>query len=275
MDEAEDGDGGGGAFCRLRRRARLRLLRMHYESGVGHIGGNLSCLDTLLVLHHGVLGPADAFILSKGHAAGALYVALWTLGRLTDEDLRAFHGEDTRLSGHPAPGFLPEIPFATGSLGHGLPLAAGMALGKQLRREPGRIYCLTSDGEWQEGSNWEALIFAAHRRVPLTLLVDANGLQGFGTTEEVAGQGALSDQLAAFGVPVADVDGHDPEALRRACAAPPEPLGAPDGGVRVVFARTRKGHGVSFMEDRMEWHYLPLNEAQYRQAAREAGGGDA
>lgn len=245
------------------RTARLRLLRMHFESGVGHIGGNLSCLDALMILHHRVLGPDDVFILSKGHAAGALYVALWSKGRLSDEDLRTFHADGTRLAGHPAPGWLAEIPFATGSLGHGLPLAAGAALGRKLKGRPGRVYCLLSDGDWNEGSNWEALIFAAHHRLDnLVLIVDQNGLQGFGTTHEVADLGSLTEKLRAFGLAAEEVDGHDLAALDAALSS-----GAP--GPRAVVARTRKGRGVSFMEDRMDWHYRAMTEPQYRQAVEE------
>jgi transketolase len=246
-----------------RRLAPLRLLRLHFESGVGHIGGNLSALDILLCLHHDVLGPDDQFILSKGHAAGAMYITLWTLGRLDDEELRRFHRDGTLLSGHPPAGGIDEILFATGSLGHGPSLAAGLALAKKLRGEPGRVYCLTSDGEWNEGSCWEALIFARHRRLDnLTLVVDLNGLQGFGTTREVADLEPLAEKFRAFDVGAAEVDGHDPGALRAAVSA----TGA---GPLVVVARTRKGCGVSFMEGRMEWHYLPLNESQYRQAVAE------
>src|SRR5262245_8097547 len=150
-------------FRELVCRAKSRLLQMHYESGVGHIGGNLSALDTLLCLHHCCLGEDDSFILSKGHAAGALYATFWSLGLLTDDDLRSFHKDATRLSGHPPVKGISEIPFATGSLGHGLALAAGMALGRRLGARPGRVFCLTSDGEWNEGSCWESLIFVAQQ----------------------------------------------------------------------------------------------------------------
>lgn len=246
-------------------RARQRLLQMHYESGVGHIGGNLSCLDILLTLYHQVLGADDKFVLSKGHAAGALYVALWSVGRLTDEDLKQFHKDGTRLSGHPAPNSLPDIPFATGSLGHGLSLAAGLALAKQLKREPGRVYCLLSDGEWQEGSVWEALIFAAHHRLPLTLIVDKNGLQGFGSTKDVSGLDTFTDKFRAFGVPTEEIDGHDTEAIASACRAHP-------AGVQALVASTQKGSRVSFMAGKMEWHYLPLTEELYQQALEDIVG---
>jgi transketolase len=246
----------------LMERARLRLLEMHYHSKVGHIGGNLSALDILMSLYHYRLGPNDGFVLSKGHAAGALYVTLWSMGLLTDEDLRHFHGEGTRLSGHPPLSGIPEVIFATGSLGHGLSLAAGLALGKKLRGEAGRIFCLTSDGEWNEGSCWEALIFLIHQKLDnLTFLVDMNGMQGFGSTRQVADLGSLADKFRAFGVRTMEVDGHDANSI---CAA----LECNDGPLAIV-AKTTKGCGVSFMENQMAWHYLPMNEEQYQQAVLE------
>ena len=252
---------------RLVADARLRLLRMHYESGVGHIGGNLSAIDILLCLYHRVLGVDDAFILSKGHAAGALYVTLWSTGALPDDELKTFHKDDTRLSGHPPASGLPQVLFATGSLGHGLGLSAGLALARRLRRGNGHVFCLTSDGEWNEGSCWESLIFAAHQKLGnLTVVVDVNGLQGFGTTKEVADLEPLADKFRAFGCEVREVKGHETPALIAAL----RPAGrAKDGPPLVVLARTRKGRGVSFMEDRMEWHYLPLGEAQYAEATEE------
>ena len=243
--------------------ARKRLLQLHFESRVGHIGGNLSALDMTMVLYHRILEKDDVFILSKGHAAGAIYIALWSMGRLTDDELRQFHGEGTKLSGHPAPNCLPDIPFATGSLGHGLSLAAGIALGKALQGQPGRVFCLLSDGELQEGSTWEALIFAAHHRIaPLTILIDANGLQGFGSTREVAGLELTVSKFREFGLPAEEIDGHDLDAIAAACRGC-------SPGARLVIAHTRKGRGVSFMENRMDWHYLPLSEPQYRQALDE------
>ncbi len=226
------------------RRARLRLLRMHFESGVGHIGGNLSALDILLTLHHRVMGEDDRFVLSKGHAAGALYVTLWTLGRLHEDELGQFHGDDSRLGGHPLPQSIPEISFASGSLGHGLGLAAGMALGTRLLGRPGRVFCLLSDGEWNEGSTWESLIFVSHHHVrEVILIVDQNGLQGFGTTAEVANLQPLENKLREFGFEIRQVDGHDTMAVEQALTAP-----AHDRPV-AILARTIKGHGVSFMEE--------------------------
>src|SRR3984957_6683407 len=130
-----------GMTSELLLRAKQRLLQMHYESGVGHIGGSLSSLDILMTLYHDVLRPEDAFVLSKGHSAGALYVPLWSTGALCEEDLKSFHKDGTRLSGHPPVQGIPEILFATGSLGHGLGLAAGLALARKLKQESGRVFC--------------------------------------------------------------------------------------------------------------------------------------
>jgi transketolase len=247
------------------QRVKLRLLQMHFDAGVGHIGGNLSAIDTLLCLYHNVMKPNDSFVLSKGHAAGALYVTLWSLGLITDADLRSFHKEGTRLSGHPTAGAIPQIPFATGSLGHGMGIAAGLALARKLQDRESHVFCLTSDGEWNEGSCWEALIFARQQKLNnLTFIVDLNGLQGFGTTREVADLNSLTDKFRAFGVPAQEVDGHDLDAL---CSVLPH-HGLSEGP-RAIVARTHKGFGVSFMEDKMEWHYLPMNADQYAEAAKD------
>jgi transketolase len=236
---------------------------MHFESGVGHIGGNLSCLDAMMLTLHEYVGIEDRFILSKGHAAGALYITLWSLGHLSDDMLKTFHRDNTLLAGHPPASGIKGNLFATGSLGNGLSLAAGTALAFQLKGQSGHVYCLTSDGEWQEGSTWEAMIFAAHRRLNnLTILVDHNNLQGFGRTHDVASMSPLAVKLSGFDLDIQCVDGHDLSAIRTA-------IDKPTDTCRVIILQTTKGHGVSFMEDRMEWHYLPINEEQYRQAIQE------
>ncbi|HUE11209.1 MAG TPA: transketolase [Steroidobacteraceae bacterium] len=245
----------------LARTSRRRLLRMHFEQHIGHLGGNLSALDVMLTLHHRVMGPADDFILSKGHSAGALYITLWSLGLLSDDDLGTFHADGTLLAGHPVPGWSNRIPVATGSLGHGFPVALGMALARHLTGQSGHIYCLTSDGEWQEGSMWEALIFFAHRKLPnITVFVDLNGLQGFGSTRDIASMENLGVRLQSFGLPVVHVDGHNHSAIAAAARANPGSL---------IVLHTVKGKGVSFMENRVEWHYLSLSSEQYAAALRE------
>lgn len=246
--------------------ARRRLLKIHYESQVGHIGSNLSAIDALLFIHHFVMKAQDRFVLSKGHAAGALYVTLWTRGLLKEEQLVEFHQNDSFICGHPLSGWHVSIPFATGSLGHGLPLSVGMALASKLQADSRHIYCLCSDGEWQEGSNWEALIFACHHKLSnLTIAIDQNGLQGFGSTTDVASMGHLKDRLETFGACVLESNGHDYDSLVSAfdTQSPDTP--------RVIVLQTIKGKGVSFMEGKMEWHYLPLSDAQYKTALREIG----
>src|SRR5260370_29808 len=246
-------------------RAKRRLLTMHYCNRIGHLGGNLSALDAMMLLHHEIMAKDDRFILSKGHSAGAYYVTLWSLGLITEAELTTFHKDDTRLSGHPPAQGIPEILFSTGSLGHGLSLAAGLGLAARLQGEVHRIFCLTSDGEWQEGSTFEALVFACHHRLSnLTILVDHNGLQGFGSTAEVATMDPLSHKLSGFDVDLRQCDGHDLRALRDTVA----PL---SNRLVVVIMDTRKGHGVPDFEGRLESHYLPLTESQYQAAMARLG----
>lgn len=246
------------------RSARKRLIQMHFESGVGHIGGNLSCLDAMMLIYHEYLSVEDRFILSKGHAAGALYITLWSLGRISNDALKTFHQDNTLLAGHPSAQGIKDILFATGSLGHGLSLAAGTALGLRLKEQNGMVYCMTSDGEWQEGSTWEALIFAAHHRLcNLTILVDHNHLQGFGSTHDIASMSPLTEKISGFDLDIQHINGHDLSAIRFALNQPIYDR------CRVIILETIKGHGVSFMENRMEWHYLPLKEDQYSKAMQE------
>ena len=249
-------------FSQILTAVRLRLLRLHYETNAGHIGGNFSCLDAMLVLHLAVMTDADRFVLSKGHAAGALYVSLWAKGLLSEETLATFCGENTVLPGHPSGRGIPGLLFPTGSLGHGPSLASGLALALRHKRESGRIYCLCSDGEWQEGSCWEALNFAIkHELDNLVILVDQNGLQGFGSTAEVIGVSDLVPRIESFGAFVQSIDGHDPEAI---CAA----LATSDSRrPHVVVLNTRKGRGLHF-EDKLESHYLPLTREQYEEGVR-------
>jgi transketolase len=237
---------------------------MHAKTRVGHLGGNLSCLSGLCAILSQVRAR-DRFILSKGHSAGALYVALANKGVLTEEELATFHQDGTRLPGHPPANTFEEIPFATGSLGHGLSLAAGFALSQKFRGNGDRTYCLTSDGEWQEGSTFEALIFACHHKLHnLTIVIDHNGLQGFGTTAAVASTNPLWEKIAGFDVETVVVDGHDPAAIERELARGQDKL-------RAIFLRTIKGRGVPGMEGEMDSHYLPLSDAQHQAALANLG----
>ncbi len=242
---------------------RQKLLWMHFVTNTGHIGGNLSSIDIILLLWHEYIGLYDQFFLSKGHSAGALYVALWSKGILSDDSLKSFHGDDTLLPGHPPSNVYKEIPFATGSLGHGLSLAAGSALAKKLKGTNDQIYCLTSDGEWQEGSTWEALIFLAHHKLKnLTIFVDQNSLQGFGKVGDISSMDNLEVKLKGFDVEVITCNGHDFNAMRRAIEVMTE---IP----KIIILKTIKGKGVSFMENDFKWHYLPMSEREYIKAIEE------
>ena len=237
--------------------AKKRLIQMHREANAGHVGGNLSCIDAMLVLHHLVMSPEDRLVLSKGHSAGALYVALWSLGKLSDADLKTFCKDNTKLPGHPSGAGIPSLMFPTGSLGHGPSLAAGLALAAKRQGSGRHVFCLCSDGEWQEGSCWEAIIFSVHHRLDnLTIIIDQNGLQGFGTTEEVVSCGNLRRRFEGFGVSVSEGDGHDIEEIHSLLKN--KVVNLPN----IVLLNTRKGNGTLY-ENKMESHYLPLTDENY------------
>jgi transketolase len=241
---------------------RRQFLQMHFEAHAGHLGTGLSDIDILVYLHKVWMNEGDQFILSKGHGASSLYATLHHFGRLSAEQLRTYYKDGTLLPAHPAPRAIDAIPAATGSLGHGLPMAAGMAYAyKYLHRTEQRVACLVSDGECNTGSLWEAALFAAHHRLDnLVVVVDANGLQGFGRTKDVLDTEPLVEKWRAFRFRSEEVDGHDFASLHDALAR------APDGRPSCIVARTVKGKGVALMEDKLEWHYLPMSEAQYVRA---------
>lgn len=240
--------------------AKIKLLTMHFHANSGHLGGNLSCLDALMTLHHCVMKPEDNFILSKGHSAGAFYVTLWSIGKLNSLDLDTFSKDNSLLPGHPCGAGIPGLLFSTGSLGHGPSLAAGIALGVKHKNSDRQIYCLCSDGEWQEGSCWEALIFSVHHQLGnLTILIDQNGLQGFGRTDHVISCNDLTSRIASFGAHVQRVDGHNfleiQEAMKSRSHKKPN----------ILILDTIKGNGLHFA-GKVESHYLPLSEEQYHAA---------
>lgn len=237
--------------------AKLRLLRMHHESNSGHLGGNFSCIDALMTLHHLIMKPDDRFILSKGHSAGALYVTLWSLGKLKDSDLETFSKDNTLLPGHPSGAGIPNLLFSTGSLGHGPSLAAGLALAAKHKNLDQQIYCLCSDGEWQEGSCWEALIFSVHHQlINLIIIIDQNGLQGFGRTENIISCSDLTSRISSFGAHVQRIDGHNyleiKKSLENKSSEKPN----------LLILNIIKGKDLHF-EGEMKSHYLPLSEEQY------------
>ncbi len=243
---------------------RRKFLQMHFANRSGHIGTGLSAIDLLTYLYEHWLAQDSKFILSKGHGASALYATLHHTGAFSDALIDSYYQDGTLLPAHPAPNAHPNIPVATGSLGHGLPVAVGMAYAsKHLDHHPRRIVCMLSDGECNEGSVWEAAMFAAHHKLTnLTVIVDANGLQGFGKTKDVINLEPLAQKWRAFHFDTHEIDGHRFETMDAAFVGLRE-------GPRCVVARTVKGKGVSFMENRLEWHYLPMKPEHLEQAMLE------
>ena len=253
----------------VRRRAAKTLLGLYKKANAGHIGSSLSCLEILLELYLRRASADDHVILSKGHAAAGLYTVLAEAGLLDSALLDTFYRDGTFLAAHPPCGRqVPAIPFGTGSLGHGLSLAAGLAFSQRYTGKRFHVYCVLSDGDCNEGSTWEAALFAAHQRLQnLTVVIDRNGLQGFGSTEDVNRLEPLTDKWASFGFQVVTAsDGNDFASLSQAFAQ------LADDGPRCIVAQTKKGHGVSFMENKMEWHYLPMSDAQYARALADTEG---
>jgi transketolase len=262
----------------LRRRAtriRLRDLRMVYEAGLGHIGGEFSAIDILTTLYFGVLrhDPArpddperDRFVLSKGHSAAALYVTLAEAGYFDPAELSTFLAPLSRLSGHPDRTKVPGVETNTGPLGHGLPVAVGIALSGKLDGSDRRTYVLTGDGELQEGSIWEAAMAAGHFDLDrLTVIVDRNGLQQGDRTESTMRLEPLVDKWRAFGWGVREVDGHDHAQLLATFRATPFEHGRPS----CVIAHTHKGHGVSFISDQVGWHHRVPTADEFARATAE------
>jgi transketolase len=242
---------------------------------VGHVGSSLSVVDLLAAIFGGVLAAEsatdpdrDRFILSKGHAALALYVTLHATGRLTDEDLNSFCVDGSPFATHPEHSVC-GVDFSTGSLGHGLSYAAGAALAARLAGSKRRAFVLLSDAECNEGAVWEAIMFAAHHRLGSVIaLVDVNGQQALGHTRDVLDLSPLGSKWRAFGWDVHDVDGHNVDALTDTI----EGISGADERPHVLLAHTVFGRGVSYMEGMIAWHYLPMSDEHYAMALSEVRG---
>ncbi|MGD0777311.1 MAG: transketolase [Candidatus Solibacter sp.] len=276
--DAVPGDARIAALREMANAVRRQSLRMVHRAGAGHPGGDLSSADILAALYFDVLriDPGrpgdplrDRFILSKGHCSAALYATLAMAGFFPQDELASFMQPGSRLSGHPHRAELPGIEASTGPLGHGLPIAAGAALAAKIDGAAWRTFVLTGDGELQEGSNWEALMAAAHYQLDnLTLIIDRNGIQQGGRTERILRLEPLADKLRAFGWRVREVDGHDFTQLLEAFRATPFEPGWPS----CIIAHTTKGKGVSFIEDRAEWHHHVPTSAELDAALAELDG---
>jgi transketolase len=257
------------------RMVRRRDIEMVRAAGLGHIGGEFSVIDILvtLYLHSMNMTPdrlgdpdRDRFILSKGHAAGALYTTLAMAGFLPPDQLSTFMQPNSQLNGHPARTKIAAVEASTGPLGHGLPIAVGTAFAGKLDSSPRRTFVVVGDGELQEGSNWEALMTAGnHGLSHLCVVVDRNRLQQGARVTDTNDLEPLTDKLRAFGMEVVEVDGHDHRALIEAFQAVPADSGRPTA----VIAHTVKGHPISFMSDNVAWHHKVPSPEQVDQALAE------
>jgi transketolase len=254
------------------KQIRRVILEQSKRAHVGHIGSALSVADIIASLYDGVLRVSeptdperDRFVLAKGHAMLAVHAALFFKGWLSQEDLNTYCGDGTLLGVHPEYG-LRGVDFASGSLGQGLSMAAGAALAARLQQSSRRAFALLSDAECNEGSVWEAVMFAAHQQLSnLVAIVDLNGQQALGYTDEVLSLRPMAAPWRAFGWDVHEVDGHNVAALQATIAG----LDIAAGPPHVLIARTIFGKGVSYMEGQIKWHYWPMSDAEYRQAMQE------
>lgn len=257
------------------RRIRAHALRMVFRARASHIGSCLSMADILAVLYTRILridplqpdlAERDRLIVSKGHAAAIIYAALAERGYFPVSELETYCTDGSALTGHVSHA-VPGVEVSTGSLGHGLPIAVGMAVAARAAGRPSRVYCLLSDGECDEGSNWEAILFSPHHKLDnLVAIVDFNKIQSFGRVSDVLSLEPFADKWRAFGWDTVEVDGHDLAALESAFSAPPVA-----GKPRVLIAHTIKGRGVSFMQDKLEWHYKSPSDDQLNAALAEVG----
>ncbi len=255
------------------QRMRINILTMLTKAKSSHLGCSFSVTDLLAVVYHSFLDiesikqqrlDRDYFILSKGHSAAALYAALASANIIPEEILSTHYQDGSVLCGHPMKGALPGIESSTGSLGHGLSLGVGLALAAKHNKQNNKVCVLVGDGECQEGSIWEAVTMAARFKLNnLTVIVDYNNLQGLDITDDIM-PGNFEDKFKAFGCNAISVDGHNIEALLAAFAQTGK-SDKPD----IIVARTHKGHGVSFIEDKIEWHYKSFSPEQFSLAHKE------
>jgi len=258
---------------------RVDIVRMLHRSKSGHTGGSLSVIDLVTVLYyhkmrHKPEDPQwpgrDRLVLSKGHAAPAQYVALADSGYFPREDLMMLRRLGSHLQGHPDSKGTPGVEVCTGSLGQGLSMANGMALGLRLDKSASRVYAILGDGELQEGQVWEAVMAAAHYRLDnLCILIDANGLQIDGEVAKVMNVEPIAAKFAAFGCHVIEVDGHDIAAIIAALAEAEQTKGRPTA----VVARTVKGKGVSFFENKASYHGVTPSDDELPKALECLGEG--
>lgn len=256
----------------LAAQLRRHVVEMTSAGKSSHVGSGLGCADIVAVLYGEVLAlhddPADPrrdrFVMSKGHAGAIIYAALAEVGYFDTAELLTHCGDGSMLSGHVSSD-VPGVEVSTGALGHGLSIAVGMAVAAQYKNEQQRYFALLSEGDCDEGSTWEAAMFAAHRGLHrLTAIVDNNNLQSLATVADTVGLDPFADKWRAFGWDCVEVDGHDHHALEAACHALSD-------RPRCVIAHTTKGKGVSFMENSVLWHYRTPQGDELEAARAELG----
>lgn len=264
----------------LAAKVRRHVVDMTSRGNSSHVASALSCTDILAVLYAGVLNvrplqpnwpDRDRFVLSKGHAGAAVYATLAECGFFPVEWLEKHYSDGSKMSGHVSHKGIPGVEASTGSLGHGLPIAVGMAYAAVMDHRSWRTICVMSDGECDEGSTWEAILFAAHHRLAsLIVVIDYNKIQSLGSVSDTLALEPFGDKWRAFGWEVTEVSGHDHQSLHEAFGLSDE------GKPRVIIAHTTKGKGVSFMEDSVLWHYRSPQGEEYQAAiselARDIGG---
>jgi transketolase len=259
----------------IAREIRLNILKMLTRAGSGHTGGSLSAVDVAVAIYFSKMNydpknpfwkERDRFILSKGHAAPLLYAIMAKAGYFPAEILDTLRKIDSPLQGHPSSESLPGVEISTGSLGQGLSVANGIAMGLKLDKNPARVYCLLGDGEIQEGQIWEAAMTAAHYKLDnLCAVVDNNGLQIDGPLKKVMNIEPVQDKWVAFGWHVIESNGHKMEEILCALNEAENTKGKPT----VIIAHTIKGKGVSFFEGKVEYHGIAPTPEEFERAAKE------
>ncbi len=261
---------------KLCKESRKNIIKMVYNAQSGHIGGALSATEIMTVLYHKCMkicpkwtddknfNNRDRFVLSKGHASSVLYCVLAQTGFFPKEELMTFRLFGSRLQGHPVP-ICPGIEAATGSLGQGLSIACGIAMGLRLDKNPAHVFCLLGDGEMQEGNIWEAFMRGAHENLSnLTAIIDRNRLQIDGCTENVKSLDNLADKIRAFNWDVEEIDGHDIRAIYDTIEK-----AKTNSKPMAIIANTIKGKGISFMENNAGWHGKAPGKEDFERAMKE------
>jgi len=258
----------------LAKQIRLSVIQMVNSGGSSHIGSILSVTDIIAVLYGSIMKydqqnpdmeDRDRLILSKGHAGAVVYAALARCGYFSTLRLSKHCKDGSFFGGHVSHKGIPGVEVSTGSLGHGLPIAVGMAYYAKISQKNHRVFCVLGDGEMNEGSNWEAIMFASHHNLSnLNFIIDKNNLQGCGSTEDILSLEPLDEKLKAFGCKVEVIDGHCHKALNSVLGS-----GEVNNKPNAIVANTVKGKGVSFMEDHVAWHYKTPIDAEYDRAVQE------